>query len=101
MNDAVKLYGGPEHRQERRLMGVPTMTMKDFFDACTVLSQFGVTGFTVKPELYLALFEYIQEHRDNLGLPPLASQFTSQEDVLGLPPPRFRGMPFNLDKEYK
>jgi hypothetical protein len=81
------------------------MTTKDFFNACTVLSQFGVTGFTVKPELYVALFEHLHEYRANLGILPsmndLPSRFTAYEDILKLPPVLFRGMPFNLDKEYQ
>lgn len=75
------------------------MTTKDFFDACTVLAQFGVTGFTVKPELYVALFEHLHEYRDNLGLPPLSNRFTGREEILKLPPVTFRGMPFKLDRD--
>ncbi len=75
------------------------MTTQDFFNACTVLSQFGVTGFTVKPELYIALFEHLHEYRDKLDLPPLHSRFTPNEEILKLPPVTFRGMPFRLDKD--
>jgi hypothetical protein len=71
-----------------------------FFSACQLLIRSGVTGFTVTPELYVALFEYVQGCNDNLGLHP-PSCGNPYKDILKQPPVRFRNAPFKLDKEYK
>jgi hypothetical protein len=74
------------------------MTPAKFFDCCHIAIRMGVTGFTVTPELYMALQQYLDESNDRIGAVNIERMMTP---YLDRPPVCFRGAPFRLDKEFK